>query len=162
MKLYKILLIFTFTIVIHTNSFSQNFRKSRFEDKIEDIIKIEGEPYNVLTKEDENLVRLEYKDSLGGISSLVVYTFKNNKLINGVIDLSNGEILNKSSFEQYKTIEDLIISEYGEPTISIDYRTNKEFNNYAQIVSEWEVENLRISHMLLSKNLHIVNYSIKE
>ena len=159
MKILKVLFLIIFTLGICSDVLSQNFRKTKFGDNIQSVKSKEGIPINEFTRELDSSISIVYTDKLEGINTYVIFTFKDKKFIRGAYDLTNSDSLNNVSFTQFKLIEELLIVKYGKPTISIDYRSNPNFNKEVQLASEWNLGETKISHTLFTSNFHLIDYN---
>jgi hypothetical protein len=159
MKIYQLVSLIIITLSITSNVLSQSFRKSNFGDNIQSVKSVEGNPINEFSREIDSSFTMVYTDKLEGISSNVIFIFKDNKFIRGAYDLTNSDSLNSVSFDQFRKIEEFLTIKYGKPTISIDYRSNTNFNKEVQFASEWNLGNIKISHTLFTSNFHVIDYN---
>ncbi len=161
MKIFNFILILIFTMGTYSVAVSQDFQKSNFGDNMQKVKLIEGKPLSEFIRENDSSICIVYADKFGGVNSDVLFTFMDNKFIRGAYDLTNSKSLNNNSFTQFIVIENLLITKYGKPTISIDYRSNDNFNKEVQLASEWQINRIKISHTLFTSNFHIVDYDYK-
>ncbi|MFP3953125.1 MAG: thermonuclease family protein [Candidatus Acetothermia bacterium] len=140
-----------------------DFRDTRWGMSREEIMEIEGEPY------DQTSESIVYQGSVAGIDATLGYQFIQDKLASAGYVFGAAYVNTSKYIEDYKEINQLLTDKYGEPVVDEEVWKGDLFkgnpNDYGTAVSigdliyraKWVKEDTEIWHTLFGESFEITH-----
>ena len=165
MNKYTLTILITLFVITNTNIYSQ-FRGYDWGTDRQTIIDGEGTPE---LNDDESI---GYEGEVGGRDCYIIFNLIDDKLQMGVLVFTKEHTTDVSYITDFEVLDEILKERYGSPTsnrsrrvIDRDIASNEYINEGMKLSTgaigyqtDWELENLKLTHLLSGNDYEISHY----